>query len=144
MGKFTITGFSDEIDSNLAVQMDELEKLDIRHIEMRGVNGKPLVQHSLDEVKEIKKVLDRRGFHVSAIGSPVGKSKITDDFIPEHALFRHCVEIAGILDTKYIRIFSFYIPEGEKPETYRDEIMRRYHEFVKALEGTGIVMLHEN
>lgn len=144
MGKFIITGFSDEIAADLKIQMDELEKLGISNIEMRGVNGKSLVKHSLEEVEDIKKELDKRGFKISAIGSPIGKSKINDEFEPELELFKHTVEIAKILNTKYIRVFSFYIPEGEEAAAYRDEVMRRFNEFVKVLDGTDIIMLHEN
>ncbi len=62
--------------------MDVLDQHGIKYIEMRGVNGKLLVYYSLGEVKEIKKQLDEGGFKISAIGSPLGKIKITDDFEP--------------------------------------------------------------
>lgn len=82
MSKFILSAFADEIDANLDTQMDVLEKHGIKHIEMRGVNGKQLVHYTLEEVKEIKKKIDARGFELSAIGSPLGKIKITDDFNP--------------------------------------------------------------
>ncbi len=144
MSKFVITGFSDEIADDLKTQMDELDQLGVKHIEMRGVNGKPLVKHSPDEVRLIKNELDKRGFKVSAIGSPIGKTKITEDFEPCLELFKHIVEIAKILDTEYIRVFSFYIPEGESPEQHREEVMKRFKTFVNVLEGSSLVLLHEN
>lgn len=144
MSKFIISAFADEIDTDLVTQMDVLEQHGIKHIEMRGVNGKNLVQHSLDEVKEIKRQLDNRGFKISAIGSPIGKIKITDDFQPHLDLFKHTLEIAKILETKYIRMFSFFMPEDENPELYRGEVMKRCYEFIKAAEGFDIVLLHEN
>ncbi len=144
MGKFIFSAFADEIDPMLSVQMDELDRYGIKYIEMRGVNGKNLVQHSLEEVKEIKKQLDERGFKVSAVGSPIGKIKITDDFGPHLDLFRHTVEIAKILETKYIRMFSFFIPEGEDPAKYRDEVLERWQKFIEASEGSGLILVHEN
>lgn len=144
MSKFIFTGFSDEISSDIIVQMDELDKLGIKNIEMRGVNGKSIVNHSLEEAINIKRLLDERGFKVSAIGSPIGKISIAEDFEPHLQLFKHTVEIAKIIQTKYIRVFSFFIPEGEEPENYRDEVMRRFNEFVNVLEGTELVLLHEN
>jgi sugar phosphate isomerase/epimerase len=144
MSRFILSAFADEIDSRLDVQMDVLEQHDISYIEMRGVNGKNITQHSLDEVREIKKQLDKRGFRISAVGSPIGKILITDDFGPHMELFRHTLEIAKILETRYIRMFSFYIPEGEKPEAYRGEVMERWKRFQEAAEGTGITLLHEN
>lgn len=144
LNNFVITGFSDEIAPDLKTQMDELEKIGISHIEMRGVNGKSIVQHSIDEVKKIKKQLDERGFKVSAVGSPIGKTNINDDFEPELQLLKHTKEIAEVLDTQYIRVFSFFIQKGEKVEDYRSEVMRRYGEFIKVLEGSNIILLHEN
>lgn len=144
MFKFILSAFGDEIDMDLNRQMDVLEQHGISHIEMRGVNGKNLTEYTLDEVREIKKELDNRGFRISAVGSPIGKIKITEDFGPHLALFRHTVEIAKILETKYIRMFSFFIPEGHDPARYRDEVMYRWKEFIKAAEGSGLTLLHEN
>ena len=144
MSKFVLSAFGDEIADDLKTQMDILEQHGISHIEMRGVNGKPLVNHTLDEVTEIKKELDKRGFKISAVGSPIGKISITDDFEAHLELFRHTVKIAKVLGTGYIRMFSFFMPKGENPEKYRDEVLRRWREFIKESEGSGLILLHEN
>lgn len=144
MSKFVLSAFADEIDPSLKTQMNVLDQHGIKYIEMRGVNGKSLIQYTLEEVKEIKKQLDARGFKISAVGSPIGKIKITDDFGPHLELFKHTIEIAKILDTKHIRMFSFFIPEGFNADIYRDEVMNRWSRFIKAAEGTGLTLLHEN
>jgi Sugar phosphate isomerases/epimerases len=144
IGKFIISSFADEIDAELEKQMDLLEQLGIWYIEIRGVNGKNIVQHSLKEVELIKKRLDERGFKISAVGSPIGKIKITDEFSPHIELFKHTIEIAKILGTKYIRMFSFYIPSNENPELYKNEVICRWREFINMAEGSGLVLLHEN
>lgn len=144
MSRFILSAFADEIDPRLDVQMDVLEQHGISYIETRGVGGKNITEYSPEEVREIKKQLDDRGFRISAIGSPIGKIGITDDFGPHLELFKRTLEIAKILETRYIRMFSFYIPEGDKPEKYRDEVMDRWRQFLEAAEGTGIMLLHEN
>lgn len=144
MSKFMLSAFSDEIDSDLKTQMDVLEQHGISFIEMRGVNGKGLVQYSMDEVRGIKKQLDARGFKISAIGSPIGKINITDEFGPHLELFKHTIEIAKIMETKYIRMFSFFIPKGKNPADFRDEVMKRWEQLILAAEGSGLVLLHEN
>lgn len=144
MSRFILSAFADEIDTDLKIQMDVLKLHGIEYIEMRGVNGKNLIQYSLEEVKEIKKQLDAKGFRISAVGSPIGKIKITEAFEPHLALFKHTIEIAKILETKYIRMFSFFIPQGDDPAIHRDEVVRRWREFVKVSKGTGLVLLHEN
>lgn len=45
----TISGFADEIDPSLDKQIEVIKKLGISHIEMRGVDGKGLVEYPLDE-----------------------------------------------------------------------------------------------
>lgn len=144
MSNFILSGFADEIHMDLKIQMDTLEKHDIYYIEMRGVNGKGIVEYSLEEVKEIKKTLDKRGFKISSVGSPIGKILITDDFGPHLELFKHTLEVAKILESKYIRMFSFFIPQGKSPEKYRHEVMHRWREFVKTAKGYDIVLLNEN
>jgi len=144
MGKFILSAFADEIDSNLDTQMDVLDQHGIKHIEMRGVNGKLLVDHTLEEVSQIKKKIDARGFKLSAIGSPIGKISIIDDFDPHLELFKHTLEIARIMECKYIRMFSFFIPKGENPDKYKDEVINRWQSFIRAAKGSGIILLHEN
>jgi sugar phosphate isomerase/epimerase len=144
LAKFILSAFADEIDPDLKLQMDVLEEHGIKHIELRGVYGKNIVKYSLEEVKDIKKEIFERGFGISAIGSPIGKIGIEDDFDPHLKLFKHTIEIAKIMETRYIRMFSFYIPEGEEPGKYRDEVLRRWNEFVNAAKGTGLILVHEN
>lgn len=139
-----ISGFSDEIDPSLNKQLEIVKKLGISHIEIRGVDGKGLVEYSLDEVKEIKKKLDVNGIKISSIGSPIGKIKITDDFADHFELFKHTVEIARIMETPYIRMFSFFIPEGEDPAQYKNEVFRRLRRFVEYAVKENVVLLHEN
>ncbi|MDP4091442.1 MAG: TIM barrel protein, partial [Bacillota bacterium] len=139
MSKFMLSAFADEIDSDLKVQMDVLEQHGIKYIEMRGVNGKGLVNYNLEEVREIKSELDARGLRLSAVGSPLGKIGITEDFEAHLELFKHTLEIARIMECKYIRMFSFYIPKGEDPAKYREEVINRWKRFVKEAEGSGII-----
>jgi sugar phosphate isomerase/epimerase len=41
-------------------------------------------------------------------------------------------------------MFSFFMPEGQDPAIYRDEVMRRTRAMVQLAEAGGIVLLHEN
>jgi sugar phosphate isomerase/epimerase len=144
MSKFILSAFADEIDPDLTTQMDVLDKHDIKYIEIRGVNGKNIIHRSLAEVKEIKKQLDSRGFKVSSIGSPIGKIKITDKFKPHLDLFKHTLEIADVLETGYVRMFSFFIPDSDDPGSYRDEVMDRWSIFIGEAKGSNLFLLHEN
>ena len=144
MSRFILSAFADEIAPELDIQMDVLKKFNMHYIEMRGVNGRPLVEYTISEVKKIRRQLDEKGFKISSIGSPIGKIKIIDDFEPHLELFKHTVEVANILESKYIRMFSFFMPKNEDPAKYRDEVMERWTRFIEAAKGAGLVLLHEN
>jgi hypothetical protein len=73
MQKVIISGFADEIDPYLNNQMDVLDTLGIRYIEIRGADGKNISKVSLEEGKEMAARLAARGYKISSIGSPVGK-----------------------------------------------------------------------
>jgi len=88
--------------------------------------------------------LSANGIRISAVGSPIGKIDITQDFEPHFETYRHIVELAGILDTSFIRMFSFFMPEGEEPAEFRDEVMRRTDRMVEYAAGRNVVLLHEN
>lgn len=144
MAGFILSGFADEIDSDLKVQAKEMRRLGIDRIEIRGVYGRSIIDYTENEVKEFKKILDDYGIKVSALGSPIGKIGINDPFTPHLDKFKYAVNLAGILETKYMRMFSFYIPEGERAEKYRDEVLERWYRFVEYSKNTGLILAHEN
>jgi sugar phosphate isomerase/epimerase len=143
MSEFVITGFSDEISADFNIQLEEISKLGIAYIEIRGVDGKNISEHSMDEIVAIKSKLDAKKIGVSAIGSPIGKIKITEDFEAHFDKFKHTLAIAKQLNTQYMRIFSFFIEEGSAA-IHRDEVIRRLKIMVEYAEQENIILLHEN
>ncbi|WP_313340516.1 sugar phosphate isomerase/epimerase family protein [Lacrimispora sp.] len=139
-----LSGFADEIDTNLGKQIEVLKKLQMNHVEMRGVNGKGLVDYSINEARKIKKQLNESGIQLSSVGSPIGKIKITDDFAPHMELYKHTVEIAHEMETPYIRMFSFFMPEHESYDPYRGKVMDQLGQFVDYAKASNIILLHEN
>ena len=144
MQELHISGFSDEIATSFDQQLAEFTKLGIQHIEMRGVDGKNVATLTLQEVEEVQQKLDAANIKVSCIGSPAGKIQITEAFEEHFEQFKHIVAIAEKLNVRYIRIFSFFIPEGQEPGQYKEEVIRRLKQMVAYIEGRDIVLLHEN
>jgi len=141
---FKLSAFADEINDSLDIQMQVIKKYNIGYIEIRGVDGKNVSEYSLDEMKVIKKRLDDKNIKISAVGSPIGKIKITDTFDEHLELFKKVLETAKILETKYIRLFSFFMPKDSDPAMHRDEVLKRIGSFAQAAAGSGITLLHEN
>ena len=141
LNKFS--GFADEISSDTTVQFEVLNKLGIKYFEPRGIDGKNISELSIDEAKKLKEKMDSFGIKASSIGSPIGKIYLTDDFDAHFKLFCHVVEIAKILETKYIRIFSFY-NKDEWNEKSRSEVLLRLGKLIEYAKKENVVLLHEN
>ena len=144
MRTFILSGFADEAGVYAERQMDVLEKNGVRLIETRGVDGGHVLDKTRDGLKELREKLDKRGFAVSAIGSPVGKSPIGEDFAIAKASFLKAVEAAKILGTRYVRAFSFYMPKGGDPAAYAGEVVRRLRELTQIAEDNGVIYALEN
>ena len=140
---FTLSGFADEVSEDLSVQLDTFQALGIDHIEFRGVWGKNVLDLDDDEVKTVKAELARRGIKVSAIGSPIGKIGIEDPFEPHLERFGRAIDLAEYYDCRYIRMFSFFVPEGEA-DNYRPEVIERLSQLLDMVQGHPVVLLHEN
>jgi sugar phosphate isomerase/epimerase len=136
-----LSGFADEISPELQVQLDTLDSLGIRFLELRGVWGKNVLDLSDQELGQVKTELDRRGIGVSAIGSPIGKAPIDGDFDEYRVRVQHAIDVAQKMETPYIRMFSFYCNDNDQD---RPEVMRRLQAMVDMSAAGGVTMLHEN
>ncbi|MBR3437896.1 MAG: TIM barrel protein [Clostridia bacterium] len=144
MAKFILSAFADEASPKVAEQLDALKANKIELIEPRNIDGKNISELTVDEAKQLKAQLDEAGIKVSSIGSYYGKIFINEDFEPHFEAFKNTVEVAKVLGTKYIRMFSFYIPEGENADDYKDEVIRRVKAMAEYSFEKGILCCHEN
>ncbi|OBZ17748.1 MULTISPECIES: sugar phosphate isomerase/epimerase [Bacillales] len=140
----TLTGFADEISSDLEVQLDVMASEGISHLEFRGVFGKNVLKLTDSEISYVKDRLDARGFKVSSIGSPIGKIEIMDKFDPHLNDFKRAIEIANYFGTSNIRIFSFHIPKGDDPSLHRKEVITRMRHLTWIAEQENVQLLLEN
>lgn len=144
MQNFILSAFGDEIDKSLDVQIDVLKKHGIKYIELRGIDGKNVSELSVEEAAEVKSKLDKNGIKVSAIGSPVGKISLEDDFNSHVEIFKKILETAKIMETRYIRIFSFYYPAEMDINVCKAAVLKRLKLLTHIAEGKNIILLHEN
>lgn len=138
------SAFADEVTADFKGQVEFLAAQNIRNIEIRFVNQKNVMDLSVSELKETKTLLNSHSIGVSAIGSPIGKVKIDEDFKSHFERFKHAVELANYFESPFIRVFSYYAPEGQLIDDYRDEVIERMTRKADYLAGTGLIMVHEN
>lgn len=142
-----ISGFSDEISSDFDTQLEVVSNLGMHYISLRGIDGKNIGDFTLDEIKDnVQPRLKQAGIGVSSIGSPIGKVFINDEegFEKQKIMLDRLCQISQLLDCKYIRIFSFYIPKGENADHYRDEVIGKIKVFAEIAEKYDVILLHEN
>ncbi|MBQ3021992.1 MAG: sugar phosphate isomerase/epimerase [Clostridia bacterium] len=139
-----LSGFADEISSEVKVQFEVFNKLGISYFEPRGINGKNISLLNDEEIEDLKCMMAKYNIKVSSIGSPVGKMKISDDFSEHFEMYKHVVKIAKELGTKYIRMFSFYNDGGEWTQDEVAEVKVRLKKLIDYAKEQDVVLLHEN
>jgi sugar phosphate isomerase/epimerase len=141
---WTLSGFIDEISDDFSLQCKVAAGLGLRYVEVRsawGINILDLDDSQLDTVRE---TLASNDLEVSSIGSPIGKITIDDEFPPHLERMQHAVEVAKTLQAPYIRLFSFFIPEGTDPDSRRDEVLSRMSALAEAAADSDVILVHEN
>jgi sugar phosphate isomerase/epimerase len=141
---FILSAFADEVSPEPQEQIDVLKQCGVRHIELRSIHKTNVLDLTDQQVREFKALLDMHGFKLSAIGSPIGKIKIDQQFEPHLQRFERALELSKVFGTPNIRIFSYYKPDGTDWPQWRGEIMVRMTEMARRAEKAGVVLMHEN
>jgi sugar phosphate isomerase/epimerase len=141
---WTLTGFADEISPELEEQLETLAQESMGYMELRSVWNTNVLDLSDEELDRVKSETAQRGIGISSIGSPIGKVPVTEPFGPHLERFRRALRAADVMETPYVRVFSFFIPEGQEPGHYREEVIDRMATMAGEAKDSGITLLHEN
>ena len=144
MEHIILSGFSDEIAPELDLQLAAIREWGLSHIELRAADGVNVSDFSTEKGKEVKNKLAGAGVSVSSIGSPIGKIGVEEDFAPHLEKLKRTLEIQKELGAPYLRMFSFYIPQGRASEDFREEVLDRMGRMVEEAAAWDSVLLHEN
>lgn len=144
MSDWIISAFADEHSPDLSGQIAALQELELSRIELRFLDGKNVADLTAPEAGAAKKKLDAAGIRVSALGSPLGKINLADDFQAHLEKARAVFETAGILETDKIRIFSFYLHAGKTREQCRGEVIDKLGKLLDLADSFGVILCHEN
>jgi sugar phosphate isomerase/epimerase len=139
-----ISGFADEIAEDLDEQLAVLESEGIDHLDLRNVWGENLLDLPEERLAELEATLEDRGFSVTSIGSPVGKIGVEEPVEPHMERLDRALELAERFDTEYVRVFSYYIPDGEDPADHREAVLERTRAAVERAERADRTLLLEN
>src|SRR3954452_10923468 len=141
---WTLSGFIDEISDDFSLQCKVAAGLGLRYVEVRSAWGINILDLDSGQLDAVRETLAANDLKVSSIGSPIGKIKIDDEFPPHLERMQHAVEVAKTLRAPYIRLFSFFIPEGTDPDSRRDEVLARMSALVDTAVDSDVILVHEN
>lgn len=141
---FILSAFADEIDPDPHKQIDILKQCGVRHIELRSILKTNVLDLTDLQIAELKALFDKNGLGLSAIGSPIGKIKISDPFPPHLERFKRAIHLCKVFGTPNIRIFSYYPADDGDWATHRQAVLDRMFDKCKLAEQAGVRLVHEN
>ena len=134
-----LSAFSDEAGVSLREQIDALHRNNIALTELRSVDNTNVAELTLERAKSIWTTLKSEGIALSAVGSPMGKVKISTDIEVYLDTVKYICELANIFETDRIRMFSFFESHGE-----REKVIDNLNRMVEVAESYGVGLYHEN
>lgn len=145
MGDIKIFAFSDEASPSIDGQILALKRNSLDGAELRGTEYGNVSDLSVSDAREIRRKFDDNGLGIWSLGSPIGKIDIVNDDFKSHLdKFKRTLDLSGELGAENIRLFSFYIPNGEKYETYKNEVVYRLSLMTELAEPYKVCLCHEN
>ncbi len=153
-----ISAFADEAANHKTAieQLAALAAIGLSYYSPRfvDVTGKGEVKHVVElndgEIAALKTLHSEYGMQVTSIGSRVGKIKLLDQEDGSHNKFvpfdkylqtevAATIRTALALETKLIRGFSFYHPQGTSPESYVPQAVEQLGQIVDLCAKEGLV-----
>ncbi len=144
MSRIIMSAFSDEYATPFEEQLAAMQRYGIEYIELRHANGTNVSALSDEEQNEIERLLAKYGIRVSSIGSPLGKIRLDEDHEAHLETAKRVFAFAKRLGAKYIRVFSYYAPEGEKITDHKEEVLTRLSAMLSLAREYGVTLCHEN
>lgn len=139
--KVTLCAFADEAAKDLAGQIAALRENEIPLLELRGIDGKNVMDLTPNEARKYKAAFDDAGITVWSLGAPLAKVPETVRMDVYSEKVKRLCEVAQILGAKNIRGFSFY------PSLFgfhEDVILEKLRVLVALLGEYGLHYCHEN
>lgn len=141
---WTLSGFADEISPDLGAQCRVLNELGISQVEFRSAWETNVLDLDDDQLRQVADTLSAHGLRTSSVGSPIGKIGIHDDFEEHLRRLDRALHVADRLGAPVIRVFSFFLPDGDDPAIHRDEVLRRMTALCDRANGHDVLLVHEN
>lgn len=141
---YMLSGFADEISTDIVYQMDCLDNNGVKMLDLRSAFAKNVMEFEDWQNEKLLREYSNRKFRIATISSPIGKSQITEPWEDVEKKMTHAIKLAQFYKTPFIRVFSFYYPEGTKPADHRAEVMKRMTAMAAMAAAGKVTLLLEN
>jgi sugar phosphate isomerase/epimerase len=142
--KWILSAFPDEAGASCDEQIAALQRANLKHTDLRGIDGFNIAELPLDNARAVRKKFDDAGLAVNMFGTPLGKIDIADDFESDRKKLAHLSELAPIFDCFALRIFSYYNKENRPEAEFQTEALRRLNILKEDARRYGLILFHEN
>jgi sugar phosphate isomerase/epimerase len=139
-----LSGFADEIDPSLDVQLATLKELNVPALDLRSVNGVNVLDLTVADLISIKEQCVAAGIAVQAIGSPV--NKVDYNVFAQAKEFDRlgkAIKAAELMNCRRIRIFAPRVP-AEDAEELAPKILDWMGEQLARAESQDMILIVEN
>lgn len=148
---------TDEVSDRYEEALAWAAEQGLSHVEVRMVNGRNVAELTDEEAMEIRRQAEARGLYISAVASPLFKCALDparpvasgdtfgqkeESVEAHHDKLAKVIQIAKLLGTHRIRIFSFW--REENPELYMEEISSHLGRAARIAASEGMELLLEN
>ncbi len=141
---FRITGFADEVSSDLDTQIQTFHSLQLKAIDVRRIGGRNVLDLSDEELRDARDRASGHGIDIQSVGSPVNKVACTpDNRVREDEKLRVAINAAHSLGVRRIRIFSPEVGMSEHA-TRAGEVLEWMASQVEMATAANVVLIHEN
>ena len=139
-----LTGFADEVSSNIDDQIRVTKELGWNAIEARSIGESNIHDISDADFENVCKALLDNGIHINCFGSTIANwsKKISDPFEISLQEVERTISRMQRLNVKLVRIMSYSRCTGS--EQYAEERFRRLKVICDQFLEAGITPLHEN
>ena len=139
-----LTGFADEVSSNIEDQIRVTKELGWNAIEARSIGESNIHDISDADFENVCKALLDNGIHINCFGSTIANwsKKISDPFEISLQEVDRTISRMQRLNVKLVRIMSYSRCTGS--EQYAEERFRRLKVICDKFLEAGITPLHEN
>lgn len=157
-GTGPVSGFklgftTDEVTQDLEAALTFAQEFRLKWVEIRNLWDRYVTETSLDDVKRAKQLCDSHGVSVSVLDTALFKcalpgtkpaGNLRDDYPYEEQvkLLKRAIERSELLETRFIRIFSFW--RVENPDRVWDRVVEHLLKAVGMAHATDRVLLLEN